>query len=904
MEMAIKCPKCKSDNPGTATFCADCGTQLPSFEDIEVTETIETPKKELTRGTTFADRYEIIEELGKGGMGKVYRVEDKKLKQEVALKLIKPEIASDEKTIERFRNELKTARMIAHKNVCRMFDIGESDDSHFITMEFIRGEDLKNLIRKMGQLSAGQAISIAKQICDGLIEAHKLGVIHRDLKPQNIMIDREGDARIMDFGIARSLEGKGITGAGVMIGTPDYMSPEQVDGKETDQRSDIYSLGVILYEMVTGRVPFEGDTALSIAVKHKIESPKDPREFNTQLSEDLSLIILQCLEKDKAGRYQNARDLKVKLEQIEEGIPTVEKIVPERKPLTSREITVRFDLKKILIPALVILLVVSSALVFFLTRGPQLESNRVVVTAFLNQTGDPSLDPLGRRAAEMVSQGLKTIVGLDVAPVASFDLGQQSSVQEKHFHRISKSTKSAIVIAGEYYQQGENLTFHSNIYDMSKMRLSPSPEPISGQRQDPSEALDVLRKRLMSAVLGIYDPRMDFWLISSTYTPEYEALIEFIKGMELFLRREGKESIEYFDRAAEIDSNYMLPLLMAAIAHANAGYFSVAAQKLEKINEIPNLSQGERNLQNWLDAWLKGDNESMFRISQQLETQVPGTSQSYEVALEANYTNRPKIAIEALSRLDPEGVHMKDWIGYWGVLTTAHHMVGDFEQEFKAGLKAQKQYPNSWWPLHYKINALAAQGNMDEVHRVLEESHAKPLTGIWNPARLMALAGIEFKSHGYGEAAAKMFEQALSWLRERSTEERQSERMKYQHAWALLNTKNLDEASTVLGELVVSYPENLSYLGSLGLALAKKGDHEEALRISDKIKNWNKPYLFGSDQFWQAAIAASLGEKDRAISFLRSAIAQGLRYSGLYCNIILEPLWDYPPFKELIKPRE
>ena len=304
--MTIKCSRCQHENPDGTIYCGKCASQLLSPKDIDVTETIETPKDELTRGTIFAGRYEIIEELGRGGMGKVYRVEDTKLQQEVALKLIKPEIASDKKTIERFRNELKTARMIAHKNVCRMFDMGESKDSHFITMEYIRGEDLKSLIQKMGLLSAGQAISIAKHVCDGLIEAHKLGVVHRDLKPQNIMIDKQGDARIMDFGIARSLEGRGITGAGIMIGTPDYMSPEQVEGKETDQRSDIYSMGVILYEMVTGRVPFEGDTALSIAVKHKTETPKAPIELNPQIPDGLNSVILRCLEKDKQNRYQSA----------------------------------------------------------------------------------------------------------------------------------------------------------------------------------------------------------------------------------------------------------------------------------------------------------------------------------------------------------------------------------------------------------------------------------------------------------------------------------------------------------------------------------------------------------------------------------------------------------------------
>ncbi|MCK4495282.1 MAG: protein kinase, partial [Candidatus Aminicenantes bacterium] len=212
--MAIKCPICHLDNSDTARFCSNCATPLPSSKEIPVTETLETPTEELTRGTTFAGRYEIIEELGKGGMGRVYRVEDKKLKQEVALKLIKPEIASDKKTIERFRNELKTARMIAHKNVCRMFDLGEAQGSHFITMEYIPGEDLKSMIRMSGQLGIGTTINIAKQVCEGLAEAHGQGVIHRDLKPSNIMIDKEGNARIMDFGIARSLKAKGITGAG------------------------------------------------------------------------------------------------------------------------------------------------------------------------------------------------------------------------------------------------------------------------------------------------------------------------------------------------------------------------------------------------------------------------------------------------------------------------------------------------------------------------------------------------------------------------------------------------------------------------------------------------------------------------------------------------------------------
>ena len=263
----MKCPKCNFENHSNSGFCSKCGTQLLPSKEIPISqmETLQMPKNELTIGSLFAERYQIIEELGKGGMGKVYKVLDKEIDEKIAIKLLKPEIASEEKIIERFQNELKFARKITHKNVCRMYDLIKFEGTPYITMEYVSGEDLKSSIKRMGPLSAGKAIFITKQICEGLIEAHKLGVVHRDLKPQNIMIDKAGNAHIMDFGIARSLKAKGLTTAGMMIGTPDYMSPEQVEAKDVDQRSDIYSLAVIVYEMLTGRVPIDGDTALSSA---------------------------------------------------------------------------------------------------------------------------------------------------------------------------------------------------------------------------------------------------------------------------------------------------------------------------------------------------------------------------------------------------------------------------------------------------------------------------------------------------------------------------------------------------------------------------------------------------------------------------------------------------------------
>jgi serine/threonine protein kinase/Tfp pilus assembly protein PilF len=564
MIMSVKCPECKTDNPDTQRFCGDCGTQLPISEEIPVpTKTIEEPKEELTTGSTFAGRYQIIEELGKGGMGKVYKANDTDIKEKIAIKLIKPEISIDKKTIERFQNELKFARKIRHKNVCQMYDLNREEGTYYITMEYVSGEDLKGFIRRSGQLATGTTIRITKQICEGLSEAHKLGVVHRDLKPSNIMIDREGNGRVMDFGIARSLKEKGITGAGVMIGTPEYMSPEQVEGKETDLRSDIYSLGIILYEMVTGRVPFEGDTPFSVGVKHKSEAPRDPKELNTQIPENLNSVILKCLEKDREKRYQNADDVLSELIKIEKGFPTSERVIPEKKPLTSREITVQFSLRKALLPIFGAAVIILAGLFIWQPwdkgDSPPADSEKfsIAVLPFEDQSPEEDLEQFcGSMADHIIARLLKLKKGWRIV---NWPSAMQYQNTAKTPQEISQELNVANLLTGTVRIQGEDLHVWVRLIDaMDNTIIWQSPYEM--KREDIFSIQGVIAGEIANALKADLSPEEQS-LLTKKPTENLKAYELYTQGRWHWNKRtiqDFTKSIEYYQRAIDEDPNYAL----------------------------------------------------------------------------------------------------------------------------------------------------------------------------------------------------------------------------------------------------------------------------------------------------------------------------------------------------------
>src|SRR5688572_2868169 len=328
-----RCPRCRKDLTNGSGVCPTCGVSLEDFptqlEDFP-TQIFDTPKSSsrtstqsatsydslddarFVSGVIIADRYRIVGLLGRGGMGEVYRADDLKLGQPVALKLLPDHLLTDGAALARFHREVRIARQVSHPNVCRVYDIGEVDGRHFLSMEYIKGEELSSLLRRIGRLPSDKATEISRQLCAGLAAAHKTGVLHRDLKPANVMIDENGNVRLTDFGIAGLVEE--TRDEEFRAGTPAYMSPEQLAGTELTIKSDIYSLGLVVYEIYTGKKVFDAPTLPQLLnLRNSDSTPTTPSTLVHNIDPLVERVILRCMEKDPEKRPASAIEVAASL---------------------------------------------------------------------------------------------------------------------------------------------------------------------------------------------------------------------------------------------------------------------------------------------------------------------------------------------------------------------------------------------------------------------------------------------------------------------------------------------------------------------------------------------------------------------------------------------------------------
>ena len=319
--MPVECPVCSTSNPDGSFVCVKCATPIDlgmgatsaglegaSGAGVAVRRA-PTPGTALETGDVLADRYEILKMLGEGGMGTVYKARDRELDRLVALKVIRPELSGHPEILQRFKQELILSRKVTHRNVIRIFDLGVAEDRKFITMDFVEGKDLKSLVVEQGKFAVEKACEIVRQICFGLEAAHNEGVVHRDLKPQNVMLDAQARVYLMDFGLARSMELVGMTRTGALVGTPAYMSPEQAKGEKADARTDLFALGVIFYELLTGKLPYEAETMMATLIRRTKELATPPDQLEPGIPAAINDIVMKCLQIKVELRYQHAEEI-------------------------------------------------------------------------------------------------------------------------------------------------------------------------------------------------------------------------------------------------------------------------------------------------------------------------------------------------------------------------------------------------------------------------------------------------------------------------------------------------------------------------------------------------------------------------------------------------------------------
>lgn len=355
----MRCPKCNVENPSDAKFCLSCGEPLTR----KTVAMGVMPPQQQEEKLIIGKNYEVVKKLGEGGMGVVYKAIHNLSGQEVAIKMLPPELSQDEGIRTRFINEARLLAKLDHPNIVTLYNFLEEDQKFYLIMQFVKGKTLEDYIREKGKLSIDEAVSIFSQVCDALSYAHKLGVIHRDIKPANIMITPDMRVKVMDFGIAKLTGGTKLTATGIAVGTVWYMSPEQIRGAELDARSDLYALGITLFEALTGRVPFNSESDYEVRKSHVEVNPPSPLTIDNTLPKAVETILLKVLSKNPEDRYQSAEEFKKAIESLKSS-PVI--VTPDYQSTTLEDKKPRSTNKWIFLVIILILLIIGGVAYYFL----------------------------------------------------------------------------------------------------------------------------------------------------------------------------------------------------------------------------------------------------------------------------------------------------------------------------------------------------------------------------------------------------------------------------------------------------------------------------------------------------------------------------------------------------------
>jgi serine/threonine protein kinase/Tfp pilus assembly protein PilF len=588
----MKCPTCHSENSSENRYCNKCGSpiELSSFPTLSYSPVQNiTPRENLkfNPGEKFGDRYTIIEEIGRGGMGRVYKAKDHALGITVVLKMIRPELTSQPGVIDQFKKEILLGRAVSQENVVRIHDLGEVQNVRYISMEFIKGGNLLDLIKTSGTLTLSTCYQIALQVCQALRAAHQKGIIHQDIKPQNIMIDNSGKVYVADFGLAKSVAMSPVPRGGLISGTPKYFSPEQAQGEESDQRSDIYSFGAVLYEMVTGSPPFKANSVEEYIRKHTSEKPSPPSKLNPSLPPACDKIILRCLEKKKEDRYQSVDELVQDLEAAKTHIPGPGATARLRKRQISLIIAVL-----ILAGGVAIFQIYRRTVAPSPREGPP-ERDSIAVMYAVNNSGDKSLnDRLRWVVPYYLAQNLAQSKYLSVLPQDRLMqiLSDMKQLDEEHhlsstLDRISEAANVDYFVLPSFTKAGDSFWISFAVRRARSDQTVGAPDTVRGQRlEDILSMVDELGAKVKSRlnvppdeIAG--DTGKD---LGKIITVSPEAVRYFVDAEKYYLQADFRASIRALEKAVREEPNYAMAYLKMAINYEYLDEITKARNYLQK----------------------------------------------------------------------------------------------------------------------------------------------------------------------------------------------------------------------------------------------------------------------------------------------------------------------------------
>ncbi len=593
---------------GTTSRPGSSGSQLnPIFTHIGATI--------FREGDVLGGRYEIHKMLGMGGMGAVYKARDMEVERVVGLKVIRPDLAGNPAILARFKQELVLARQVTHRNIIRIYDLNEADGVKFITMEFIEGEDLRTILLRQGKLTPAEGVDIMLQACAGLQAAHAEGVIHRDLKPSNIMRDQSGRVVIMDFGLARTLQGDGMTQTGMMVGTMEYMSPEQAMGKELDARSDQFAVGLIFYELLTGFMPFHAESAIASLVKRTQERAIPLAEVDTSIPPALSAVVAKCLERNPEDRFGSVQELIDELEIWQGKRSRGSRPYPVLSSTATGALSPaagKLPMKWVAL-GLVALVVIAGGIVGLRyrshTAGGDTGSVQGAVTSlaivpFYNATGDASLNSMGSVIADALNSDIGhsahlRMVSPDRLQQVLHDLGvsPESPLDVSTLRRIAEFTHADTIVSGKYEKFGQQTRISVTVHDFKNDQEVSLSTDVANDNEllgSLEKLAGDMREKLASTPSILKELQAHSQHVTTQSIP---ALKDYDEGTQLARAGQYSQAVTKFEDATTQDPSFAMAFSKLAQTYASMGYDDKAEQASRRAVELSdNLPASDRFL--------------------------------------------------------------------------------------------------------------------------------------------------------------------------------------------------------------------------------------------------------------------------------------------------------------------